>query len=40
VLKAGTDRRSGVQDLDALLVYLKTPAERAPIAASRMTRKP
>jgi 5'-nucleotidase len=40
VLKAGTDRRSGVQDLDALLAYLKAPAERAPIDAPRMTRKP
>ena len=40
VLAKGTDRRSGVQDLDAVLAYLKAPAERAPIAAPRMTRKP
>jgi len=40
VLKAGTDRRSGVQDLDALLDYVKAPAQRAPIAVARITRKP
>ena len=40
VLTKGTDRRSGVQDLDALLAYLKEPAVREPIATPRITRKP
>ncbi|HEY9066925.1 MAG TPA: bifunctional metallophosphatase/5'-nucleotidase [Burkholderiaceae bacterium] len=36
----GTDRRGGGQDLDALLDYLKPPAQRAPIAEPRITRLP
>jgi 5'-nucleotidase len=39
-LKRGTDRRGGPQDIDALVDYLKPPAERAPIAKPRMTRQP
>ena len=35
----GTDRRGGGQDLDALLDYLKPPAQRAPIVQPRITRQ-
>ncbi|MEP7296009.1 MAG: bifunctional metallophosphatase/5'-nucleotidase [Burkholderiales bacterium] len=39
-LKRGTDRRGGAQDIDALVDYLKPPAERAPSTKPRMTRQP
>ena len=39
-LTRGTERVGGAQDLDAMLAYLKAPAERAPIAQARITRLP
>ena len=39
-LVAGGERRGGPQDLDALLDFLKPPAERAPVPQARITRLP
>ncbi len=39
-LIGGGARRGGVQDIDALLAYLKAPAERAPLPQPRITRLP
>jgi 5'-nucleotidase len=39
-LTRGTARTGGGQDLDALLAYLKGPAQRSPVAAPRITRLP
>ncbi|HWI11043.1 MAG TPA: 5'-nucleotidase C-terminal domain-containing protein, partial [Burkholderiaceae bacterium] len=39
-LTRGTARSGGGQDLEALLAYLKGPAERSPVPAPRITRLP
>jgi 5'-nucleotidase len=40
VLKQGTQVRGGGQDLDALIDYLKAPAQRGPVEQARITRLP
>ena len=40
LLKQGADKKGGGQDLDALVDYLKPPAQRAPIPTPRVTRLP
>ena len=39
-LTQGTQRSAGAQDIDAMLDYLKPPAERAPVPQPRVTRLP
>ena len=39
ILKEGTDRKGGGQDIDALIAYMSA-SERAPIAEARITRLP
>ena len=40
ILKQGTDRVGGGQDIDAMLEYLQPPAERAPVPQPRITWRP